>query len=76
VPRFHRHPVQLQWRGRRTYIRFAASNTGGTFSSRHDGGVTFAFLDGSVHFLSSTTSDRVRMALGTIQGGEDFSIEE
>jgi prepilin-type N-terminal cleavage/methylation domain-containing protein/prepilin-type processing-associated H-X9-DG protein len=60
-----------------TYIRFAASNTAGGFSSNHIGkGVNFAFLDGSVHFLSADTSNFVRMALGTIQGGEVATIDE
>jgi prepilin-type processing-associated H-X9-DG protein len=58
-----------------TYIRFAASNTGGAFSSRHSGGgVNFVFLDGSVHLLSVDISDSVRLALGTIQGGETFTL--
>ncbi len=60
-----------------TYIRFAASNTAGCFSSNHTGnGVHFAFLDGSVHYLAANTSDRVRMALGTIQGGEPVSVDD
>jgi prepilin-type N-terminal cleavage/methylation domain-containing protein/prepilin-type processing-associated H-X9-DG protein len=60
-----------------SYIRFAASNTAGGFSSAHaNKGVNFAFLDGSVHFLSANTSDFVRLALGTIQGGEVASIED
>jgi prepilin-type N-terminal cleavage/methylation domain-containing protein/prepilin-type processing-associated H-X9-DG protein len=59
-----------------TYIRFAASNTAGGFSSAHAGkGVNFAFLDGSVHFLSADTADFVRLALGTIQGGEIASFD-
>jgi prepilin-type N-terminal cleavage/methylation domain-containing protein/prepilin-type processing-associated H-X9-DG protein len=60
-----------------SYIRFAASNTAGGFSSKHGGqGVMFAFLDGSVHYLMADTSDRVRMAFGTIQGGETVSVED
>ena len=59
-----------------TYIRFAASNTAGCFSSNHSGnGVNFVFLDGSVHYLMSNTADSVRMALGTIQGGEAVSVD-
>jgi prepilin-type N-terminal cleavage/methylation domain-containing protein/prepilin-type processing-associated H-X9-DG protein len=60
-----------------SYVRFAASNTSGGYSSDHAGkGVNFAFLDGSVHFLSADTSNFVRMALGTIQGGEVATIDE
>jgi prepilin-type processing-associated H-X9-DG protein len=44
------------------------------FSSRHTGGVNFAFLDGSVHFLSDSTSDQVRLAIGTRSGGEVFTL--
>jgi prepilin-type N-terminal cleavage/methylation domain-containing protein/prepilin-type processing-associated H-X9-DG protein len=59
------------------YIRFAASNTAGGFASNHNGkGVQFAFLDGSVHLLSADVSNAVRMALGTIQGGEAVSIDD
>ena len=58
-----------------TYIRFAASNTGGGFSSKHSGdGVNFVYLDGSVHFLTSSIADNVRLALGTIQGGETVPL--
>jgi prepilin-type N-terminal cleavage/methylation domain-containing protein/prepilin-type processing-associated H-X9-DG protein len=45
------------------------------FRSRHDGGVNFVFLDGSVHFLTDSTSDAVRLAIGTRAGGEVFSLE-
>ena len=59
------------------YVRFAASNTAGCFSSAHDSnGVNFAFLDGSVHFLAANTSDKVRMALGTIDGGEPDTVSD
>jgi prepilin-type N-terminal cleavage/methylation domain-containing protein/prepilin-type processing-associated H-X9-DG protein len=54
-----------------SYIRFAASNTGGAYSSRHGAGaVNFVFLDGSVRALDPSIVDRVRLALGTIAGGE------
>jgi len=59
-----------------SYIRFAASNTGGAFSSRHAGGiVNFAFLDGTVRQLDPTVSDVVRLALGTIAGGETVTVK-
>jgi len=59
-----------------TYIRFAASNTAGAFSSRHGGhGVNFVFLDGSVRYLASDTSDILRLALGTIHGGETATLD-
>jgi prepilin-type processing-associated H-X9-DG protein len=54
-----------------SYIRFAASNTGGAYSSAHPGGlVNVVFLDGSVRSLDPTVSDLVRLAIGTIAGGE------
>ena len=60
-----------------SYVRFAASNTGGAFSSRHPGEVVvFAFLDGSVHTLDQTVSDAVRLALGTIAGGETLTFSD
>ena len=59
-----------------TFQRFPASNTAGCYSSRHSGAVGFVFLDGSVHFLSSTMSDHVRMALGTIRGNETVSFDQ
>jgi prepilin-type processing-associated H-X9-DG protein len=45
------------------------------FSSRHAGGVHFAFLDGSVRFLSDATSDLVRLGIGTRAGGEVFNLD-
>jgi prepilin-type N-terminal cleavage/methylation domain-containing protein/prepilin-type processing-associated H-X9-DG protein len=45
------------------------------FSSRHTGGVNFVFFDGSVRFLKDSTSDFVRKAIGTHQGGEVFDID-
>jgi prepilin-type N-terminal cleavage/methylation domain-containing protein/prepilin-type processing-associated H-X9-DG protein len=47
------------------------SRTAGAYSSRHaGGGVNLVYLDGSVHFLTNSTSDTVRLALGSIAGGE------
>jgi prepilin-type N-terminal cleavage/methylation domain-containing protein/prepilin-type processing-associated H-X9-DG protein len=46
-----------------------------SFSSRHSGGVMFVFLDGSVRFLSDTTSDFVRRAIGSHAGGEVVPFE-
>jgi prepilin-type N-terminal cleavage/methylation domain-containing protein/prepilin-type processing-associated H-X9-DG protein len=58
-----------------TYIRFAASNTGGAYSSRHaGGGVNILFLDGSVRSLDASTPDSVRLAIGTIHGGESVAL--
>jgi prepilin-type N-terminal cleavage/methylation domain-containing protein/prepilin-type processing-associated H-X9-DG protein len=42
------------------------------FSSRHPGGVNFVFLDGSVRFVTDATSDKIRMAIGTVRGEEVF----
>jgi len=46
-----------------------------SFSSRHSGGVNFAFMDGSVRFMKDSTSDAVRTAIGTRAGGEVFDID-
>jgi len=58
-----------------TYVRFAASNTGGAYSSQHEGGIVcFVFLDGSVRPLDPSIADNVRLALGTIAGGETVTV--
>jgi hypothetical protein len=57
-----------------SYVRAWASSTAGGFSSNHAGKVVgCVFLDGSVHYLSADTADTVRLALGTIRGGEVLS---
>jgi prepilin-type N-terminal cleavage/methylation domain-containing protein/prepilin-type processing-associated H-X9-DG protein len=58
----------------------ASGNTGRKidycgFRSRHSGGVQFVFLDGSVHFMTDATSDAVRLAIGTRNGGEVFTMD-
>jgi prepilin-type processing-associated H-X9-DG protein len=50
------------------------SKTAGGFSSRHAGGVNFVLADGSVKFLTTATTDSVRLALGSIAGGEVFTM--
>ncbi len=50
------------------------SKGAGCFSSLHTNGVSFVFVDGSVHFLSLTTANLTRLALGTIAGGEVFDL--
>jgi prepilin-type N-terminal cleavage/methylation domain-containing protein/prepilin-type processing-associated H-X9-DG protein len=45
------------------------------FSSRHGGGVSFVFLDGSVRFLSDSVSDVTRVGIGTRSGGESLGAE-
>jgi prepilin-type N-terminal cleavage/methylation domain-containing protein/prepilin-type processing-associated H-X9-DG protein len=58
-----------------TYIRFEASKTAGAFSSRHtNGAVNILLLDGSVRSLDKNTPDLVRLALGTIKGGETTQL--
>jgi prepilin-type N-terminal cleavage/methylation domain-containing protein len=58
-----------------SFVRFWASNTAGGFSSHHASkGVQFVFLDGSVRFLHAATPDDVRLALGTIAGGETANM--
>jgi prepilin-type processing-associated H-X9-DG protein/prepilin-type N-terminal cleavage/methylation domain-containing protein len=46
------------------------------FGSWHSGGANFAFADGSVKFLKSTTDLRVLSALGTRAGGEVVSASD
>jgi prepilin-type N-terminal cleavage/methylation domain-containing protein len=59
-----------------TYVRFEASNTAGAYSSNHTNlSVGMVFLDGSVRFLDANTPDDVRLALGTIQGGEAITLD-
>jgi prepilin-type N-terminal cleavage/methylation domain-containing protein/prepilin-type processing-associated H-X9-DG protein len=55
--------------------RFSATNTASCFSSRHSSGLNFAFLDGTVRFLSTSTPDMVRLAIGTHQGNETVTLE-
>jgi prepilin-type processing-associated H-X9-DG protein len=45
------------------------------FSSRHTGGVNFVFCDGSVRFLTDATSDALRSAIGTRNGGEPLQMD-
>jgi prepilin-type N-terminal cleavage/methylation domain-containing protein/prepilin-type processing-associated H-X9-DG protein len=56
--------------------RFQQSNSSFAFISRHTGGVNFVFMDGSVKFLTTATTDAVRLAIGTIQGGETNSVTD
>ena len=46
------------------------------FGSNHPGGANFAFADGSVKFLKSTTDLRVLSGLGTRAGGEVISASD
>jgi prepilin-type N-terminal cleavage/methylation domain-containing protein/prepilin-type processing-associated H-X9-DG protein len=63
-------------------FNFTSSDTSNTgrkinyagFRSRHTGGVNFVFLDGSVRFLTDSTSDAARLAIGTRAGGEVFDL--
>lgn len=47
-----------------------APPNGGSFSSRHSGGVHFVLCDGSVRFLASNIDIKVFRALGTPQGND------
>ncbi|MEZ6057027.1 MAG: DUF1559 domain-containing protein [Planctomycetaceae bacterium] len=44
------------------------------FSSKHPGGAHFGLADGKVTFLSENVDHRVRLGLGTRDGGESVSI--
>jgi prepilin-type N-terminal cleavage/methylation domain-containing protein/prepilin-type processing-associated H-X9-DG protein len=70
--------IPLNYNGQTTsYVRFAASNTAGCYSSRHGGGmVNVVFLDGSVRTLDPSVSDQVRLAIGTIAGGESETLPQ
>jgi prepilin-type N-terminal cleavage/methylation domain-containing protein/prepilin-type processing-associated H-X9-DG protein len=46
------------------------------FGSWHNGGANFVFGDGSVHFLSDSTSLATLYALATIAGGESVAIPD
>ncbi len=45
------------------------------FHGLHPGGVNFAFADGSVHFIKSSTNPATYRALGTRAGGEVLSSD-
>jgi prepilin-type N-terminal cleavage/methylation domain-containing protein/prepilin-type processing-associated H-X9-DG protein len=40
------------------------------FRSKHPGGVTFAYVDGSVHFIADSIALSTYRAMGTMNGGE------
>jgi prepilin-type processing-associated H-X9-DG protein len=44
------------------------------FTSNHPGGVNVSFCDGSVHFLTSTTSLKILQMMATRAGGEVFQL--
>jgi prepilin-type N-terminal cleavage/methylation domain-containing protein/prepilin-type processing-associated H-X9-DG protein len=48
----------------------------GTFSSRHPGGANFAFGDGSVRFLKTSTSPNIRYWLANRADGEIISSDK
>ena len=50
------------------------SKTAGSFNSRHGTGVNFLFCDGHVSFLSNSTADLTRLALGSFAGGETVKV--
>ena len=52
-----------------TYMSLAAS-------SRHPGGVTTLFADGSVHFIKDSVSPVIWRALGSVQGAEVISSDQ
>ena len=47
-----------------------------SFRSRHAGGLHFAFVDGSVHFISSNTDEGTIRALITRNGGEQVNLSK
>ena len=46
---------------------------GFSFRSRHPGGLQFAFVDGSVHFIDELIDMRIYRALSTIKGAEIYN---
>jgi prepilin-type processing-associated H-X9-DG protein len=55
---------------------YAPPHSNRSFRSDHPGGVQFAFVDGSVQFISEDASPQVRRALVTRAGDEvDYSLD-
>ena len=54
---------------------YANANVADGFKSRHSGGATFAFADGSVRFLSQTIDHRRYQYLGCRNDGQSVSLE-
>jgi prepilin-type N-terminal cleavage/methylation domain-containing protein/prepilin-type processing-associated H-X9-DG protein len=50
-------------------------NVAGGFKSRHPGGANFAFVDGSIHFLSENIDHRTYQYLGCRNDGQMVSLE-
>jgi prepilin-type N-terminal cleavage/methylation domain-containing protein/prepilin-type processing-associated H-X9-DG protein len=46
------------------------------FRSRHSGGLNFGFMDGSVRFFTTNTSDAARQAMGSMAGGEAITLNQ
>jgi prepilin-type processing-associated H-X9-DG protein len=46
-----------------------------SFRSRHPGGLHFAFVDGTVHFVNTTISLTAYRALATIAGNEVVTVD-
>jgi prepilin-type N-terminal cleavage/methylation domain-containing protein/prepilin-type processing-associated H-X9-DG protein len=67
--------VPINWTIPNGLTGYAATDTRlNAIGSGHTGGANVAFGDGSVHFLSSSTSLNVLQALGTRAGGEVVSL--
>jgi prepilin-type N-terminal cleavage/methylation domain-containing protein/prepilin-type processing-associated H-X9-DG protein len=65
---------QFQQPGAPLNCRFSAAAKG--FSSRHPGGASFLFADGSVHFLKGSINHVTYNALGSRNGGEVISDDD
>jgi prepilin-type N-terminal cleavage/methylation domain-containing protein/prepilin-type processing-associated H-X9-DG protein len=54
---------------------YASANVADGFKSRHPGGANFAFVDGSIHFLSQGIDHRVYQYLGCRNDGQVASLD-
>ena len=54
--------------------RFSPFKVVGIWSSHHPGGLNVSMADGSVRFLSETTSDNVLLSIASANGSEQYSL--
>ena len=54
--------------------RFSPFRVAALWTSHHPGGLNVSMADGSVRFLSETTSDNVLLSIASANGGEKYSL--